>query len=52
MELGDLPNLPSLSAKYPSVAILAIMELGDLLNLTIGAVAGISSRNPRYNGIG
>ena len=35
-----------------SVAILAIMELGDLPYRLIGRTLSILRRNPRYNGIG
>ncbi len=34
------------------VAILAIMELGDLQTIGVNADGNFYSRNPRYNGIG
>ena len=37
---------------YPEVAILAIMELGDLRNIIFPRTVQSKCRNPRYNGIG
>ncbi len=53
MELGDLPNLHRLRpARLVWVAILAIMELGDLPHRTQYHMMFRFRRNPRYNGIG
>ena len=52
MELGDLLSCYTLEDFNINVAILAIMELGDLLKPTETTAAPIARRNPRYNGIG
>ncbi len=52
MELGDLPFGNTVSVGFAAVAILAIMELGDLRCGGRFPVVECNSRNPRYNGIG
>ncbi len=55
MELGDLLRSTAAVPLLPSgekVAILAIMELGDLLAEDLNKSQQRISRNPRYNGIG
>ncbi len=52
MELGDLRNGGNRPYKGERVAILAIMELGDLRPKHVGANFRMQRRNPRYNGIG
>ncbi len=52
MELGDLQLLLYPSRPPIKVAILAIMELGDLPPHPIIPVLAYRRRNPRYNGIG
>ena len=52
MELGDLPRNRTLNLLIMSVAILAIMELGDLRKHTTVWLMVRLCRNPRYNGIG
>ncbi len=52
MELGDLQYLSLVYKSKKKVAILAIMELGDLPILAAKYNNTIVGRNPRYNGIG
>ncbi len=52
MELGDLLKSQRQSKGGEGVAILAIMELGDLRKISMKKFHKGKSRNPRYNGIG
>jgi len=52
MEMGDLRQLHCCLQGLPSVAILTIMEMGDLRIQTWIDKFGNSSRNPHYNGNG
>ncbi len=52
MELGDLRKNLLQNHRVEEVAILAIMELGDLLIIALLIIIVILCRNPRYNGIG
>ncbi len=53
MELGDLPVvMVTIDGYFVSVAILAIMELGDLHKFAMRVCSTVKRRNPRYNGIG